>query len=77
MSGAPGEEYLTRADPRSEKTSVLTGTEALAVIPPRDEKAEPRSSQPHAGPAASDVDGVWSPPRGKAVASGSEVEAWM
>ena len=24
-----------------------------------------------------DEDGVWSPPRGEAVASGSEVEAWM
>jgi putative transposase len=33
------------ADPRSGKTSVLTGTEALAAILNEDEKAEPRSSR--------------------------------
>jgi putative transposase len=40
------------ADPRTERTGVLTGTTALTVIPTRDEKAEPRSSSPRAGVVA-------------------------
>jgi putative transposase len=34
------------ADPRTEKTGVLTGTTALAAILNEDEKAEPRTSRP-------------------------------
>ena len=40
------------ADPRTEKTGVLTGTTALAVFLNEDEKAEPRSSRPLSGSAA-------------------------
>ena len=40
------------ADPRTERTGVLTGTTALTVITTRDEKAEPRSSRPRAGVVA-------------------------
>ena len=40
------------ADPRTEKTGVLTGTTALAAFLNEDEKAEPRSSRPLSGSAA-------------------------
>ena len=42
----------SNADPRTERTGVLTGTAALAAFLNEDEKAEPRSSRPLAGAAA-------------------------